>query len=137
MIRKITINDYDNYLLLINKFRKTYFTQEQFQNTLIKLQNNNNFIWIYEYDNKIIATSTLIIQTKFIFNISYVGMIEDVFVEENYRNLGIGKKMILYLIKEAKKYNCYKIICVCLEYNKNFYIKCNFEHRGNFMSKLL
>lgn len=136
-MREINENDYEDFLILINKFRKTYFTKESFLKTLIKLKNSNNFIYVYELDNKIIASVKLIIETKFIFNISYVAHIEDIIVDDKYRNLGIGKKLINKCIEESKKHNCYKIICGCSENNKSFYIKCGLENRGYFMSKLI
>lgn len=38
------------------------------------------------------------------------GLIEDVFVNENYRNLGLGSKLVTAVIAEAKKRRCYKVI---------------------------
>src|SRR3989338_323461 len=39
------------------------------------------------------------------------GFIEDVFVEEKSRGKGFGTKLVNTAITEAKKQNCYKIIC--------------------------
>ena len=137
MIRELNINDYSMFLELINKFRTTYFTKEQFINLLKSQKIKDNIIYIYEIDGKIIGTVKLMIETKFIFNISYVAHIEDIFIDENYRNLNIGKKLVKHCINIAKNKNCYKIICVCLDNVKKFYLKCDFELRGNFMSQLL
>jgi GNAT superfamily N-acetyltransferase len=38
------------------------------------------------------------------------GLLEDVFVEESARGMGLGTKLIQIVIKEAKKRKCYKII---------------------------
>ena len=38
------------------------------------------------------------------------GLMEDLFVVETYRSQGLGKKLILALISEAKKRRCYKLI---------------------------
>ena len=38
------------------------------------------------------------------------GLLEDLYVEEAKRGQGIGKKLFLVALDEAKKYNCYKII---------------------------
>ena len=137
MIRELINSDYNMFLKLINKFRTTYFTKEQFINLLNTLKTQNNIIYVYEVDNIIIGTVKLIIETKFIFNISYVGHIEDIFIDEKYRNMNIGKKLVDHSVNIAKKKKCYKIICVCLDDVKNFYLKCGFELRGNFMSKLI
>ncbi|MEK7339429.1 MAG: GNAT family N-acetyltransferase [Verrucomicrobiota bacterium] len=39
------------------------------------------------------------------------GLMEDVFVEEGSRGEGIGSKLVNMVIAEAKKQNCYKLIC--------------------------
>lgn len=137
MIRELNINDYSMFLELIDKFRTTYFTKEQFINLLKSKKIQDNIIYVYEIDGIIIGTVKLMIETKFIFNISYVAHIEDLFIDENYRNLNIGKKLVKHCINIAKNKNCYKIISVCLDNVKNFYLKCDFELRGNFMSQLL
>ena len=38
------------------------------------------------------------------------GFFENLYVEEEYRKQGIGKKIINVLIEEAKKNNCHKIL---------------------------
>ena len=51
-----------------------------------KMKNNMTKIFVYEHEKKIIGTVKLLIETKFIFNISYVGHIEDICVYKEYRN---------------------------------------------------
>ena len=82
--------------------RTTYFTKEQFINLLNTLKTQNNIIYVYEIDGIIIGTVKLIIETS-IFNISYVGHIEDIFIDEKYRNMNIGKKLVEHLCKCSKK----------------------------------
>ncbi len=38
------------------------------------------------------------------------GLMEDVFVQESQRGKGLGSKLILEVIKQAKKHKCYKLI---------------------------
>lgn len=38
------------------------------------------------------------------------GLLEDLFVEEEYRNKGVGKKLIVVLIAEARVRGCYKLL---------------------------
>ena len=38
------------------------------------------------------------------------GLMEDVFVNESLRGQGLGTKLVLEIIKQAKKYKCYKLI---------------------------
>lgn len=39
------------------------------------------------------------------------GLMEDVFVDETLRGQGIGTKLVKKIIKLAKEYDCYKLIC--------------------------
>lgn len=39
------------------------------------------------------------------------GFMEDVFVQEEFRGKGYGKKIVEALIEEARKKGCYKLIC--------------------------
>jgi len=38
------------------------------------------------------------------------GLLEDVFVNERYRGQGLGSKLVVAVIAEAKKRKCYKLI---------------------------
>lgn len=38
------------------------------------------------------------------------GFMEDIFVKEEFRGRGFGKKIVEVLIKEAKKQGCYKLL---------------------------
>jgi len=136
LFRKICENDYEKFLSLINDFRTTIFSKEDFINTLQKM-NLYSETWVLEKDNELIATGKIIYEQKFIFNITLCAHIEDVCTKKEYRNNGYGKKMIEYLINEAKFKKCYKIILVC---NKNlikFYTSCGMEERGIQMSFLI
>lgn len=136
IIRKLDKNDYEKFLVLINQFRETYFTESEFILTLDKIEKNSE-IWIIEIEKTIVASATIIFEYKFIFNISCLAHIEDVIVDSNYRRKGYGKILINYLTEIAKNNNCYKITLDCNDANINFYNACDFEKRGNQMSLLL
>ena len=133
IFRKLTIHDYDSFLILINDFRNTSFTKERF----IEIFNNSSLhsdIYILEYNNTLIATATLLYETKFIFNTCIVGHIEDVCIKTEYRKHGLGKYIISKVVDIAKENKCYKVTLDCADDNVDFYIKCNFEKRGNQMT---
>jgi glucosamine-phosphate N-acetyltransferase len=136
IVRKIKLNDYNSFLKLINDFRETNFTIEQFENTLHTINNNSDII-VLEYNNELIGTGTIIYEYKFIFNISCLAHIEDVCIKKEYRNKGLGIFLINELIKFAELKKCYKITLDCSDLNIGFYKKCKFEKRGNQMSMLL
>jgi len=128
-IRILNKDDYSQYFDLINIFRKTFFTEEEFINNLLKINNNSN-IWVIELNNKLIATGTLLYEYKFIHNISKIAHIEDICVNNNYRGKNYGKILVNYLINEAKKENCYKVTLYCKEDLEKFYKSCNMEKNG-------
>lgn len=55
------------------------------------------------------------------------GLIEDIWVHENYRGRGIGKEIIRQLIEIAKGKKCYKVVLICADHNIAFYEKCGFH----------
>jgi GNAT superfamily N-acetyltransferase len=61
-------------------------------------------------DNKEIARAYLYILKNDLHQEPF-GFMEDVFVHPDYRQGGLGKKIVQALIDEAKERNCYKIIC--------------------------
>ena len=83
-----------------------------------------------ETKQNVIGTATLLIEPKLIYNISFVGHIEDVVVDNKYRGYGIGKMMITHLTNKAELLDCYKVILDCAEKNSFFYSKCGFECKG-------
>lgn len=93
IIRKLNNSDYQKYLFLINQFRKTMFTFEEYKNILSKIENNST-IQIVEYNNELIGTAIIIYEYKFIRNIIKMTHIEDVCIDKEYRNKGICKLLI-------------------------------------------
>ena len=84
MIRKLEKSDYKEYLNLISLFRNTYFSIKEFNKVLDEITQFTE-IWIFSENNKICGSATLLLEKKFIHNISKVGHIEDVIVLDKYR----------------------------------------------------
>jgi len=53
IIRKLDETDYAKYMVMINEFRETFFTKDNFIETLNYIQPFSE-IWVMEYDNDII-----------------------------------------------------------------------------------
>jgi glucosamine-phosphate N-acetyltransferase len=130
-IISLELNDYNlNFFELLNQLsvgEKPSF--DDFKLYLNNL-NQNHQIYIIKNNNKIIATGTLFIESKLSHNLGKVGHIEDIIVDQSYRNCGLGSKMIEFLIQQAKKMNCYKIILNCNYDKKSFYEKFKFKENG-------
>lgn len=61
------------------------------------------------------------------------GLLEDVFVDENYRNQGIGSNLIQKTIQKAQEIGCYKLIANVRferENNQRLYEKLGFKKYG-------
>ena len=122
--RHIESSDYyKDYLLLLEQLtivEKEKINYEQFK-IFVESLSNNHIIIVIEDNNKIIGSGTLLIENKVIHNMGSVGHIEDIIIHNNYRKLGLGKKIIDELVNISIKANCYKIILDCSEKNSNFY----------------
>ena len=134
IIRKLNVSDYEKYLNLINQFRSTIFTLEEYKETLSKIEKNST-IWVIDDNNELIGTTTIIYEYKFIRNIVKLAHIEYVCIDKNHRNKGIGNLLINFVVNEANKENCYKIILDCDENLENFYKKSGLEKKGIQMAK--
>ena len=82
---------------------------------LSKFLLNDNYLFVIEENDKIIASANLHLQYKLIHYGGIMGYIEDVIVSNEYRGVGLGKKIVSRLLEEAKNKKCYK---VALLYNK-------------------
>jgi glucosamine-phosphate N-acetyltransferase len=134
--RNIECNDYyKGYIKLIKKLSNfnNDILYEQFNNYINNLNNNYKIIVILLNDI-IIGSGTIFIENKIIHNFGNVAHIEDIIIDNNYRNLKLGKKLIDKLIFIAKENNCYKIILNCNDDNILFYEKCGFIKKENQMA---
>jgi len=96
-------------------------------------QNPNYIIHVAIDDNKIVGSTTLLVEQKFIHDGGLVGHIEDVVVRKDYEGKGIGIKLVMSMLERAKEKNCYKTILDCKDDVKQFYERIGFKHESNGM----
>lgn len=136
--RNLQKTDYNkNYLNLLKqltKVDKQKITFEKFKNFVDNLNKNHKII-VIEFKNKIVATGTVLIENKIIHGLSKVAHIEDIVVDKESRGMGLGKKIISFLIDIAEKENCYKVILNCKKENIKFYEKCKLKTHAIQMVK--
>jgi len=96
-------------------------------------QNPNHIIYVATDDKKIIGSTTLLIEQKFIHDGGLVGHIEDVVVRKDYERKGIGIKLVTSMLEHAKEKNCYKTILDCKDDVKQFYERIGFKRESNCM----
>lgn len=113
---------------LLSQLTDCKYNEFDFIKQFEEIEKNKN-IHIYIAYNKLIgvyAIGSLNILPKFIHDCKNVGQIEDIVIDKNLHNEGIGKLLINFLTDIAKQNNCYKIILNSLEKNKKFYEKLGF-----------
>lgn len=134
MTIQITIlekNDYQNYLNLMRQFRPIEYEISfdkfcEIYDTIFK----NSEIFVARIDNKIVGSITLIYDQKFINNYALYAHIEDVVVDENYRELKIGSKLIEHVKNRSIEKKCLKCTLNCSKKISLFYLKNNFQEKG-------
>jgi len=95
--------------------------------------NPDHKIFVAQVGEKIVGSTTLFIEPKFIHHGGLVGHIEDVVVAKEFQGKGIGEKLIEASLNFAKNGGCYKTILDCDEDVNPFYEKIGFKKHSNSM----
>ena len=136
IIRKIIESDLENcFLESLDSLRQTSNLEQNSARNILKqiLGNENHIIHVAELDGKIVGSTTLLVEQKFIHEGGIVGHIEDVVVKKEFEGQGIGMKLVLSLLDIAKKRECYKTILNCEDELIPFYEKIGFKQKSNEM----
>ena len=136
IIREIEEDDLKNgFLETLDFLRNTGDLDKNKANEILKKikQNPNHIIYVAIDNKKIVGSTTLLIEQKFIHDGGLVGHIEDVVVRKDYEGKGIGIKLVTSLLERAKEKNCYKTILDCKDDVKQFYERIGFKRESNCM----
>ena len=136
IIRKIIESDLENgFLESLDNLRQTSNLEQNSVKNILKkiLENENHIIHVAELDGKIVGSTTLLIEQKFIHEGGFVGHIEDVVVNKKFEGRGIGMKLVLSLLDVAKEKKCYKTILNCEDKLIPFYEKIGFKQKSTEM----
>jgi glucosamine-phosphate N-acetyltransferase len=126
--RRLEKEDYDkNYLELLKQLTAVGdISRENYETALDKMEAQ---VWVVEFEGKIIASVSLLLEQKIIHECGIVGHLEDVVVDRDYRKYGLGKFIIERIIKIARERGCYKLIGDCKSELLGFYEKNGFESK--------
>ena len=126
--RRLEKSDYaKNYLELLKQLTTVGdISQEKYETTFDKIGAE---VWVVEFEGKIIASVSLLLEQKIIHECGIVGHLEDVVVNKDYRKYGLGKFIIERIIKIARERGCYKLIGDCKSELLGFYEKNGFESK--------
>ena len=136
IIRKIIGSDLENGILeSLDNLRQTSNSEQNSVRNILKkiLENENHIIHVAELNGKIVGSTTLLIEQKFIHEGGFVGHIEDVVVNKEFEGQGIGMKLVLSLLDVAKEKKCYKTILNCEDKLIPFYEKIGFKQKSTEM----
>ena len=134
IIRELKEEDlWNGFLTSLDSLRKASdIDKKKAEEVFEKINSNSDYIIaVAELDGKVVGSTTLLIETKFIHNGGLVGHIEDVVVDKNYQGKKIGESILKYLLEVADKRGCYKTILDCTDDVKGFYEKLGFKHTAN------
>ena len=135
-IRGIVESDIDiGFLENLDHLRKASNLDRETAGNILKkiIENPDHIIHVAEIDGKIVGSTTLLIEQKFIHDGGKVGHIEDVVVSKEYEGRGIGIKLVTSLLQVASTKNCYKTILDCKDELIPFYERIGFKQESNQM----
>ena len=136
IIREIEEDELKNgFLETLDFLRNTGDLDKNKANEILKKikQNPDHIIHVAIDNKKIVGSTTLLIEQKFIHDGGLVGHIEDVVVRKDCEGKGIGIKLVTSLLERAKEKNCYKTILDCKDDVKQFYERIGFKRESNCM----
>ncbi len=134
IIRELRKEDlWNGFLTTLDSLRKASDIDRSKADEIFEKINSNpdHIVVIAEVDGKIVGTTTLLIEPKFIHKGGLVGHIEDVVVDKNFQGQKIGEKIMKYLLEYAKNRGCYKTILDSTDDVKPFYEKLGFKYIAN------
>lgn len=92
-----------------------------------KKQGSYTYVAVDSTDGKIVGTTKLLVEQKFIRDLALAGHIEDVVTREGYENQGVASQLITVTLQKAKALGCYKVILDCRKELVGFYKRFGFE----------
>lgn len=123
------------------KLESIVFFEDKVHKALIELINSNNIgrVWLIYLNNKAIGYIVLCFSYSLV-SFGQDGMIDEFYIDDEYRKKGIGTQILNIVMKNSKKLG---LNCLYLEISKNniaaqtLYEKLNFKVRDNyFLMKL-
>ena len=135
-IRELEEKDlFNGFLESLDSLRKASdLSPKKAKEVFKKIKSDKNYkIYVAILDSKVVGTTTLFIEQKFIHDGGKVGHIEDVAVRKEYKGKGVGQKVVKALLEYAKKEGCYKTILDCTDDLISFYEKMGFKRHSNSM----
>ena len=136
----LSLSDYSEYLELLNEFRPTDLSYDEFKIIFNQIQNSGTaFVYVLREKEKgpMIGTAKLLVEHKFYHGGKNVAHIEDVIVKSTQRGKKYGSLLIEMLSNIAILLDCYKMVLQCENKLVPFYSKLGFENKDLVMVNYL
>lgn len=139
-IRKIELEDLDNVFYLLNELYGNKLKYDKFKEIYkLKLEDKNSYYIVAVIDNKIVGVLTSEINVQ-LHRERKQCFVEDLIIDKEYRNKGIGKALLQNAVDYAKENDCEVIELTSYIENENahrFYEKNKFiKHSYKFKQYL-
>ncbi len=136
IIRELQLDDlFNGFLESMDSLRPASNLDKDKADEIFKKINSNpnHYVYVAIIGDRIVGSTSMIVEPKFIHNGGNVAHIEDVVVSKEHQGKGIGEKIMNSLLELAKNNNCYKTILDCSDEVKPFYEKIGFKRNSNCM----
>lgn len=145
IVRPLSLDDYDNgYMELLSGLTRVgTVSKEDYVHRFETMKKSNEIsdhyaivVLVDQQTNKVVATSTLFLELKFIRQCAIRGRLEDVAVLESHRGHKIGKLIVQIIVELAREvYNCYKLTLDCMTDDlQKFYAQNGFSYGCNMLN---
>jgi len=134
-IRELEEKDlFNGFLQSMDSLKPASIDKEKAIEIYNKIKSNpNHLVYVAILDERVVGSTTMLIEPKFIHDGGNVSHIEDVVVSKEHQGKGIGEMLVQSLLELAKDNNCYKTILDCSDEVKPFYEKIGFKRHSNGM----
>ena len=135
-IRELESNDlFNGFLESMDSLKQASNLDKEKAEQIFKNINSNpnHYVYVAILNGRVIGSTTMICEPKFIHDGGNVAHIEDVVVSKEHQGKGIGEMLMNSLLELAKNNNCYKTILDCSDDVKPFYEKIGFKRCSNGM----
>jgi glucosamine-phosphate N-acetyltransferase len=126
-VRELTEADLGNgFLDALAALSEVKLTAEQAKSVYAELAPNLR-TYVAVLDGRVVGTTRLLVERKFIHGGGLVGHVEDVAVAPPYQHRGVGSALVRHVVAEARRLGCYKVILDCFDDLATFYARMGFR----------
>lgn len=141
LVRPLKSGDYDRgFLQLLTQLSEVgNVSREQFLKQFHTMRSTGSYYIVVIEDvstGKIVASSSLVVEQKFIHNCALRGRLEDVVVNSKYRGKHLGKLIVKIILQLSHYLRCYKLSLDCKDHLIPFYESLGFKREPSNANSL-